>query len=341
MKRSIYAGAGALAALTALTALHAQPVEEPPTPPTTVAALPGALAVAPVVLDRSDRLTMPVMVNGQGPFAFVVDSGAERTVIARELAERLALPSAGRARVVGLANEVQTDLYHLDQLTMGSLTLDARVVPVFSRMDIGAAGLLGIDSLAGRRVVIDFRRNRIDIHDSPPARQSRRAERYDPDAITVVARERNGRLILSNAEIDHQRIDVVLDTGAQASVGNQALRALVHRRIGAGRLNANTHLRSVTGASLPVTADQIRSITIDGLRFDNLPVHYGDSPAFDALGLGSRPTLLLGMDALQLFDRVSIDFTNRRVTFQMPDTSLRGDARRLALAQPAAQPRTP
>ena len=43
------------------------------------------------------------------------------------------------------------------------------------------------------------------------------------DAIVVTARNSAGRLILSDARIDGRRVDVIVDTGAQTSVGNPAL----------------------------------------------------------------------------------------------------------------------
>ena len=38
----------------------------------------------------------------------------------------------------------------------------------------------------------------------------------------------------------------------------------------------------------------------------------------DALELGKKPALLLGMRELRSFDRVAIDFANRRVMFDVP-----------------------
>ena len=38
--------------------------------------------------DHSARMTVPVSIGGQGPFDFIVDTGAERTVISSELAAR-------------------------------------------------------------------------------------------------------------------------------------------------------------------------------------------------------------------------------------------------------------
>jgi hypothetical protein len=49
-----------------------------------------------------------------------------------------------------------------------------------------------------------------------------------------------------------------------------------------------------------------------------MPITFADNYAFAALNLQDRPAILLGMDALNLFDRVLIDFSNRRVGFDLP-----------------------
>ena len=41
-------------------------------------------------------------------------------------------------------------------------------------------------------------------------------------------------------------------------------------------------------------------------------------PAFEALGLNRKPALLLGMQDLRSFDRVAIDFSTRRILFDLP-----------------------
>ncbi len=287
----------------------------------------------PLALDRSDRITLPVHIGGVGPFAFVVDTGAERTVIARELAERLGLMPTGRARVIGIASSTFTDLYTLDALDLPSLPLSPGRVPSFSHGNIGAAGLIGIQSLEQHRVVIDFRNRRVDVRPSP--RSSRAVDdEFDRDAIVVTARRTAGRMILSNAEIGGRRIDVIVDTGAQTSIGNLALRDLVQRlpRQRRGELVPDT-LTDISGARIAAQRGQLRSIDVGGFDFRDLPIMFAASPAFVELGLVERPAILLGMDALQLFDRVAIDFTNRRVTFDLPDTGS-VDRSRLAAAAP-------
>ncbi|HUO12509.1 MAG TPA: aspartyl protease family protein, partial [Caulobacteraceae bacterium] len=59
------------------------------------------------LLDLYRRMTGPVTLNGAGPFAFVVDTGANQSVISAELAAQLALPPGHAEELHGVAG-VQT-----------------------------------------------------------------------------------------------------------------------------------------------------------------------------------------------------------------------------------------
>ena len=56
------------------------------TPEPVAGDVPPASTTVAVGEDLSRRMTVPVTVNGQGPFHFVIDTGADRTVISKELA---------------------------------------------------------------------------------------------------------------------------------------------------------------------------------------------------------------------------------------------------------------
>lgn len=335
MARLRMAGRGLIVACVLMACpLAAQlPTQVVPAAPAEVAANAAEASFAQaILLDRNDRMTLPVHIGGQGPFGFVVDTGAERSVISNELARRLGLEPAGRARIVGLAEIVVADMYHARAVSLPNMALNDSVVPAFSQYNIGGPGLIGIDSLEDHRLLIDFVANRMDLRPSPRSRRPQREPEIDRDAIVVTGRRLAGRMILSNAEVNGRRIDIIVDTGAQSSVGNLALQRMVQREGQRGGPLGVGQLTSVTGATLAVAVGQIQRITVGGVDFTDLPVAYADSPAFETLGLDRRPALLLGMDAMQLFDRIVIDFANRRVTFDLPDGASRSqrEARRYA-----------
>lgn len=279
-------------------------------------------------LDATRRLAVDVMVSGQGPFSFLVDTGAERTVIARELADRLGLVRGERLKLATIGtNTAITPSFRVASLEMRDLRLMPFDAPAFAGRHIGAAGLIGVDMLEKRRLLIDFRKEKMEIL---PTRKRISPIVRGSDAIVVSARNSAGRLILSDARIDGRRIDVVVDTGAQTSVGNIALQKLVTSR----RQNSTAFfpaiLGAITGEDVPAMRTAIKRIEIEGISVNDLPVSFADSKAFVALGLDERPALLLGMDSLSLFDRVEIDFPNKRVVLQMPNGARRDSGQRLA-----------
>ncbi len=287
--------------------------------------------IQPFDLDATRRMSVNVMVGEKGPFSFLVDTGAERTVIARELAERLGLIEGAKLRLATIGSSTVVSSYRVAALSMTGLHMTPFDAPAFAGRHIGAAGLIGVDMLENRRILIDFRAESMQILDT-----RRRAKPIieDDDAIVVTARNMAGRLILSDARIDGKRVDVIVDTGAQTSVGNLALQRMVASR----RQNRfpffPTVLNAVSGEAVPATRTGIKRITINGLDVNDLPVSFADSQAFRALGLEERPALLLGMDSLSLFDRIEIDFPNKRVIFELPSGASRDNRQRFAAYLP-------
>ncbi len=266
--------------------------------------------------DLAARMTVPVRIDGQGPYRFVVDTGAERTVISRELARELDL-SPGRTATVHSMTEVsRIDTVVIPDLRIGRRSVNGIHAPALARSHLGASGMLGVDSLRRQRVVFDFVRQEMTI--SPSAR---RDETWPAGEIVVVGRRHFGRLVLVDAAVDGQRVWVIVDTGSQVSVANTALRNALQRR---GRLGATrpVELMSITGGTITAEYAIARRVRIGGIDIVRLPIAFADVHPFRQLQLMDRPALLLGMDALQLFDRVSVDFANSRVRVLLDDSSL-------------------
>ena len=187
----------------------------------------AAADVVPTGDDGAARMTVPVMVNGEGPFSFVIDTGADRTVISRELAERLALRKAGNVRLHAMGGSGRVDVVKVDHLQISprvSRRLEAAALP---RQYIGADGLLGLDSLKGQRIIMDFRAGTMTLE---PATQRERDVDSASDVIVVTARSRLGQLVMVDADANGQKVWVVVDTGAQNSVGNLRLKRLMLAR---------------------------------------------------------------------------------------------------------------
>jgi hypothetical protein len=132
--------------------------------------------------------------------------------------------------------------------------------------------------------------------------------------IVVTARRRSGQLIMTSAKIDGIPTDVVIDTGSDSSIGNQALQQALGQR---GQLGQAV-LTSVTGQQTVAVMGFAKRLEVGDVSISNLVIAYTGGPAFDALKLNRRPALMLGMRELRLFKRVAIDFSTRKVMFDLP-----------------------
>ena len=273
---------------------------------------PSAPEIVDGATDRYDRMTVPVTIERQGPFHFMIDTGAQATVVTRGLRDRLALPSLGRATLVGMAATRDVEVVQLDGLEFAARVFDAIHAPLLEAQHIGADGILGLDSLQNLRVLIDFRAQSIAVDD---ARDLGGNDGYE---IIVRARRKLGRLIITDALVDGVRTSVIIDTGAQGSMGNLALQRRLRTRHA-----TEVTTTDVTGATITSPLGFARTIEIGRMRLSGLGIAYSDAPAFAALGLAHKPAMVLGITDLRSFDRVAIDFAQRTVLFDLPPGSER------------------
>ena len=258
--------------------------------------------------DRHDRMTVPVRIGTSGPYNFLIDTGAQNTVLSKALAAQLSLISTRKARLVGIAGTEIVDTVDIDEIGLGRRSYYSLLAPLLDQAHIGADGIVGLDTLQGQRVLLDFKRRLITIDDAKNLGGNRGFD------IIVTARRRSGQLIMADAVIDGVATDVVIDTGAETSIGNPALQRAMARRRG----QETSILTSVTGQQIEAQMGIGRKLVVGNMTINNLLIAYADAPAFGALDLDKRPALLLGMRDLRTFDRVAIDFATRKVLFDLP-----------------------
>lgn len=258
--------------------------------------------------DAADRMTVPVRIGDNGPYRFLIDTGSQKTVLSIDLASRLALSPIEKRRIVSIAGVQMTDTATLDELGLGRRSFYGLTVLLFESRHIGADGIVGIESLQNQRVLMDFAHNRMAIGDAKSLGGNSGFE------IVVTARRRSGQLIMTDAEIDGVPTDVVIDTGSDTSIGNRALQRALGKRGNLGQ----AVLTSVTGQQAIADMGYARKLEVGDINISNLVIAYTDGPAFEALDLTRRPALMLGMRELRLFKRVAIDFSTRKVMFDLP-----------------------
>lgn len=286
----------------------AQLVIAAPTPP------PLPLPEAVLAIGTSqDRMTVPVSIDRRGPWNFVVDTGAERTVVSRELAGVLGLAAGPQVRVIAMTGAAQVGSVIVPSLSVSRIARATIEAPALGANDLGAVGMLGIDALQDHAITIDFDKSRMSV--KPMRRRASSRFAPVPGEVVVTARSLYGQLIVTDAFWHGKRIAVIIDTGSPVTIGNGALLAAITKR---PKLIGPLEVTSAIGGTLRTTAFAVDRLDIGGIGFQGVRVAFSDVPPFRRFGLADTPALMLGMDSLRLFRKVDIDFANREIRFAFP-----------------------
>lgn len=251
--------------------------------------------------------TVPVTIDDRGPFAFAIDSAANASVIAGDLAADLGLPDAGQVAMHTLVAREVAPTVRANRLRTGALDVrDARLV-VANRSGMGGLdGLLGTDLLANLRLSLRFgRRTRVSVG------RPRRGGEPVLDGVRLGARttgeQRFDGLLLIDALAGRVPCKVIVDTGARVTVINTALARLAGARPLVLAGSSESRVYSPTGRAVVTEAMLLPALRLGGVRFSLVPILVGDLHTFTLWGLADTPAMLLGVDLLGLFHTVVID----------------------------------
>lgn len=295
-----------------LTRALAQPIADHPAVAPDSDDLPTRLGVEK---SRFSHLMAPVGINGQGPFHFILDTGANVSCVSTNLAGRLALTPAGSAPVHTLVGVRSRPQVLIDNLKVGDRARRAVSAPALPAFAPEVDGVLGVDWLKGQRLVLDFRHKSIEITRS-------RSEISATNRVVVPARRRSGQLTIVDADLSGHRISAMIDSGSQATLCNTPLYELVTR------LEARSPTRSEhqkvqmeTIAGEPFTGElfYLPFLRLGGLQLGNVPVVYADAHTFGLWGLKQTPAIILGMDLLTQFELVALDYGRSLVRFDIAE----------------------
>jgi predicted aspartyl protease len=262
--------------------------------------------------DTANHLTITVRIDDNGPYRFVVDTGADRTVLATDVAAELGLLFSERVMLQGVVRAVKTETVRIRELSFGSVRCRYLNVPTLPRSTLGADGYLGLDTLDGHRVTFDFKNHTLQVS-APHSRLSTLWVRDNEARIRTVGS--SGHLRALNCVIDGVRAAAFIDSGADLSAGNMPLfTALAARNPAYGEIGT-VSLVDVTGGETMGNVTMVKKIKIMELEFTDCPLVISDFKVFDVWGLTQRPALLIGMNFLRQFSNVSIDYGLKELRF--------------------------
>jgi hypothetical protein len=196
-----------------------------------------------------------------------------------------------------------------ETLEFGELVVRNATLPIVADAFGGADGVLGGEGMQDKRIHIEFLKDRISIirsHRAPaPAGFS-----------TVPFKYGVNRGMRVEVMVGPVRATAVIDSGAQVTVGNLALREALARRRGA-QDSPDSAIIGVTEDVQQAARVRIPSIVAGDLLVKNAEIMFSDLHIFEHWQLLSKPALIIGMDVLGALDTLVIDYRRNELQIKV------------------------
>ena len=262
------------------------------------------------IVDIYKRMTGPVRIDGTGPYPFVVDTGANQSVVSDELAAKLGL-KVGRSAGAERRRRRRDDADRDRDFAVRRPHLAWRDASVLPGASIGAPGMLGLDQLEGARLTLDFRHELVTIDEGGPElpgggelSHARASPRRPADPGRRQPRRHPGDRLPQLRRAGHHR-----QHGAAPSSPSPATRWSPIQQV---------PIISVTGQTISAEFADLPSLRIGGVTLPNWPVAFADLHIFRMWDLTTTPAILIGVDVMSRFDTVCLDFRRDEVAFRLP-----------------------
>lgn len=272
---------------------------------------------APVLLysestrpDDQGRIVVPVTLNGQGPFFFMLDTGATHTVMAHQTLEKLGLQADPERRVLlrGLSGVKPIPTVLVRNMQAGTMQFNEIRMPVLDAPILaGVDGVIGNDTLGQHRITADLEADQILIVNT----QGAPAERTH---LVVPFTPLSRAPIMVDAIVGGVRARAIIDTGGADTLGNVALLKALRRQVRSNyKTIAPIGITDITDTTQPALLMSVKRLAVGPVEFEDFRVSFGNYSVFDRWGVNDRPTLLIGMDALGLLSGFAIDYQRKEL----------------------------
>jgi aspartyl protease len=264
---------------------------------------PGNVASVPLRLVNSYQMIVAVTINHSGPYDFLLDTGAQFTMVDPSLAADLHLGTKGLVPVAGTGFQTTSSVVQLDRLQVGPYAVARLEALEFNVQNIrpynpSVRGILGEDFLQEFDMLIDNAHRVLCLDSSTILRSEVRGSRIALETASETERVPANSLILAVRLSDGTRpIRLKLDSGANAPVLYDAAQFKPIELFMAGSLRGT----GANGLQISYIALPPQDVKIGRLQLTNIPFF---APAGSANI--SKPSDFDGLLPLRLFQRAFI-----------------------------------
>lgn len=265
------------------------------------------LATLPYRVDYAGWITVDVMVNGKGPYDFILDTGSTITFAFDNLAlEQGFAPTGGEnLRVLGISAEDELTPYHIGNVAVGAARLDDHigvVLPDWAPPRRTPHGVIGLDFLREYAVYFDYASRTMTLypHGGVPRARTRELRR-----VKLAPRDfgkASGALFTTDGLINRKPTTFIVDLGSVSTLINyEAAEAIfssvMTRDLGEG-FTTGSRLKDIFDDRARARTALINRIQIGRVSWRRHGVWVFNSPLFDELDVQRLPFGLAGVDLL-------------------------------------------
>ncbi|MFQ5562001.1 MAG: aspartyl protease family protein [Parvularculaceae bacterium] len=301
-------------------------VSQPAQPPK----FPEPIAEIPFEIDYEGWITVQATVNGEGPYDFIVDSGATITSVFENLAREQTFSPVERPpiKILGLTAAEQLPAYFLGEIQIGGQRLQNHIgviLPDWAPPRRPPNGVLGLDFLTRFIVHVDVNEKLIRLYD-PGEDLDGLGDAWSKTPLKPDDFNQNsGTLYRVTADMQGRPIPCLVDLGASGTMLNyHALRRLLSgifinqpRETG---FFTGTRLNDIFDNTEVARLVHVKRITIAGAKWRDKLLTVFDAPVFDELGVDNKPYCLIGSDLMLEFSFI-FDF-RRQLLYIGPQARL-------------------
>ncbi len=270
-----------------------------------------------ITFARNGMPLLPLMIDGKGPYRFLLDTGMFAPGIRDSLAKELKLHSGQPIKMTSLKGSDMVNVYRAENVVVGGGLPFGRMTFVgFEHFGIpDADGLLPGSLLTHLPSQLDYENQEIRYYLNGAKMDIDGFERAD--AFFQNAGENSPEKVYVNFALDGQKLLCLLDTGAQSAIligGSFVDRHHLWDRYKILHESMSTGLNGQTTRSRTVA---IPDLTLGKFHLDAVPVELVDPKSWDSLDHADVD----GLIGSQLLHKFTLAFTGRKELYLKPNAA--------------------
>jgi hypothetical protein len=243
------------------------------------------------------HLVVPALINGQGPFPFILDTGADETGVYRWFAEKQGFKPGPATEIEGMTGKTTNPTYRLDSVAVDGRVIRNVVADSFpNRHDVEVeAGAIGNDLMDGSVAIFDFPCKTVEILPKPVDMKhllTKDAHKVEGGGVV------DGTQLSFPVQIGAAHGVAVLDTGSSDTRVNTVFVKAAGIDPTSAAFRDAEPIFGVSSNATPSRKGPAGTVRFAGLEILDAEVRMIDMPVYKSFGFGDGPAMILGLDLM-------------------------------------------